>query len=337
MLIYEPPKPPESIPVIDLEPMFTGDAAARKALAWEVHKACRETGFFYVSNHRVPDDLLARQFEWAARFFALPLEEKLAIHMKKSPTTAGYEPIGGQRLDSQDATSEAAPPDLKESFYCGMDLPDTHPWAVPRMRGFGHNQWPPSLPEFRLQMTSYWRAMADLGDRLLALLALSLDLPADWFAPYFDQPVGTLRLIKYPPQPAQALHNQIGAGAHTDWGGITILAQDSSGGLEVRNVAGEWLEATPIPGTFVINLGDLMSRWTNGLYNSNMHRVKNKVSGTDRYSIPFFYNARPDAIIEPMPGCASAERPQQFPTCTAFEHMAEMFRRSYGYAPRETV
>jgi len=332
MIIYTPPQRPKTIPVIDLSGAFSPSATDRNVVAAAIHRACRENGFFYVSNHRVPHALIDGQFAWAKRFFDLPLDEKLALDMKRSPTTAGYEPIGGQWLDSQDADAEVAPPDLKESFYCGMELADDHPWAARRLRGFGHNQWPTKLPGFRDQMLAYRAAMSELGDRLLSLLALSLELPPDWFAPYFNMPVGTLRIIKYPPHRVDAAENQIGAGAHTDWGGITILAQADVGGLEVRNVAGDWLEAAPVPNTFIINLGDLMARWTNGIYNSNMHRVKNNRSGRDRYSVPYFYGPRPDAVIEPMPGCANDDYPRRFPTCTASEHMSEMFQRSYGYA-----
>jgi len=332
MLIYEPPRPASAIPVIDIAAVFSGTSAQRKELAWEVHKACRDTGFFYIANHHVPAELIDQQFAWARRFFALPLADKMAIDMKKSATRAGYEPIGEQQLDSQDAKAKAAPPDLKESFYCGLELADTDEWAKARLRGFGHNQWPRTLPGFRDQMIAYRQIMTELADRLLSLLALSLDQPEDGFAAYFDRAIGTLRLLRYPSHPRDALTNQMGAGAHTDWGGVTILAQDASGGLEVRNVAGEWIEATPVPGTFVINLGDLMSRWTNGLYNSTMHRVKNNRSSHDRYSIPFFYAPRPDAVIEPVPGCVTEDRPRKFPTCTTTEHLAEMFRRSYGYA-----
>jgi isopenicillin N synthase-like dioxygenase len=144
----------------------------------------------------------------------------------------------------------------------------------------------------------------------------------------------TLRLIHYPPQPAVAAFNQLGAGAHTDWGGVTLLAQDDIGGLEVKNVADDWIAAIPVPGTFVVNLGDLMARWTNGLYRSNMHRVKNNnASGRDRYSVPFFYSPDPKARIECLPTCFDAGHPPQFEACTASEHLLEMFRRSYGYAP----
>jgi isopenicillin N synthase-like dioxygenase len=332
MIIYTPPASPTSIPVIDLDGTFAPDSVARANAATAIHRACRETGFFYVANHGIEDKVVAAQFAAAKELFDLPLETKMRIHMKLSPTTAGYEPIGGQTLDSQNKDAEKAPHDLKESFYCGHELPDDHPVTLKKWRGFGHNQWP-DLPAFRDTTIAYQTAMRSLGDHILALIAQSLDMPADWFAPFYEWAGNTLRFIKYPPQPANAVFNQIGAGAHTDWGGITILAQDALGGLEVQTVSGDWIAATPIPGTFVINLGDLMARWTNGIYSSNMHRVKNNRSTGDRYSLPFFYSPRPDAVIEPIPTCVTADHPRRFETCTASEHMGEMFRRSYGYAP----
>jgi len=333
MIVYKPPSAAKTIPVVDFAGSFSPRAEDRRKVAWEVHKACREIGFFYVSNHRVPQALIDAQFECARRFFELPDEKKMAIHMKNSAATAGYEPIGGQILDSQDADAEKAPPDLKESFYCAMELPDAHPWAQKRMRGFGHNQWPEGLGGFREQTLAYQAVVRELGDRVLAMLALSLELPEDYFVPFYDMPGTTLRLLRYPPHPRAALANQLGAGAHTDWGGVTMLTQDGLGGLEVRNVDDEWIQATPVPGTFVINLGDLMQRWTNGLYRSNMHRVRNNSSSRDRYSIAFFYSPRPDSRIECLPTCSDAENPPKFAACTAAEHVHEMFRRSYGYAP----
>jgi isopenicillin N synthase-like dioxygenase len=326
MIIYTPPQTLDSVPVIDLA---TGD---RAALAAAIGDACRNIGFFYVVNHGVPQRLIDDQFAWTERLFALPMAQKMAIHMRNSPTTAGYEPIHEQRLDSQDATAEAAPPDLKESYYCGMDVPDGHAFARRRVRGIGHNQWPASLPGFREQMGTYHATLRELSDRLLELIALSLGVEETWFRPFHDWPGAVLRLVRYPPQPASADYNQIGAGAHTNWGGITLLAQDDLGGLEVRNAAGTWVEATPVPGSFVVNLGDLMARWTNGIYSSNMHRVKNVSPDRDRYSVPYFYSPRFDAVIEPVPTCVGPGQPARFATCTASEHMDEMFRRSYGYA-----
>jgi isopenicillin N synthase-like dioxygenase len=182
-------------------------------------------------------------------------------------------------------------------------------------------------------MDEYAGAMRKLGDLLLELVARSLDLPDGWFKPFFQSNGGKLRMIKYPPQPQSAQFNQLGAGAHTDWGAVTILAQDDIGGLEVRNVAGEWIQARPIAGAFVINIGDLMARWTNGLYNSNFHRVRNNDTARDRYSIPFFYDVDPTGVIEAIPTCVSPDNPVQYPTCTANEHIADMFQRSYGYRP----
>ena len=334
MIAYTPPRAATAIPVIDLAGSFSSRREERKEVAWEIHKACRETGFFYVAGHRVPQALIEAQFECARWLFALPLEQKMAIHMKNSPSTAGYEPIGGQILDSQDAASEKAPPDLKESFYCAMELPADHPWARKKIRGFGHNQWPP-VSGLREQTLAYQAAVRELGDRVLALIALSLELPEDFFVPFYDMPGTTLRLLRYPPHPKAALANQLGAGAHTDWGGITLLVQDDLGGLEVRNTADEWIQATPLPGSFVVNLGDLMQRWTNGIYRSNMHRVKNNSSARDRYSIPFFYSPRPDSRIECMSTCTDAGNPPKFASCTAAEHQYEMFKRSYGYSPTD--
>ena len=324
MIIYTPPQAAKTIPVIDLS------EADKDRIARAFHNACRETGFFYVSHHGIAPSLIAAQFDWTKRFFDLPLDEKMALDMRHSSTRAGYEPIGGQILDSQDAKASVAPPDLKESFYCGRE-PDAKLGTTAPSR----NPWPPNLPGFREQMLAYRKAVAHLGDRLLALLALSLDLPADWFEDAYRNVVGSVRLIKYPPHPASASFNQLGAGAHTDWGGITILAQDDVGGLEVRNADGVWIDAKPIPDTFIINLGDLTARWTNGLYNSTMHRVKNNRSERDRYSVPFFYSPRADVVIEPIPTCVSADHPRRFETCTASDHMAEMFRRSYGFMPQD--
>jgi isopenicillin N synthase-like dioxygenase len=321
------------IPVVDVAAALTGDLTARQDAARAIRLACRDTGFFYVIGHGIDPALIEQQFAWAKRFFDLPLATKQALDMKLSPSAAGYEPIGGQVLDSQDPNATAAPADLKEGFYIGAELPDDHPLARLRIRSYGHNQWPAELPQFRNQMLAYRAAVQSLADQLLALLARSLDLPEDWFAPYFANAGETLRLIKYPPHPAAALAGQLGAGAHTDWGGFTILAQDDAGGLEVRNVNGEWLSAVPIPGSFVINLGDLMARWTNGIYMSNMHRVLNNRSGRDRYSVPYFYGPQPNAVISAIPTCVDAAHPPKFATCTAAEHVDEMFARSYGYRP----
>lgn len=324
MVLYTPPKAATHIPVIDLAGSFSDSPEQRKAVAWEIHKACRDVGFFYIRNHGVPDALIAEEFASSKRFFDLPAQERLAVHMGKSRNRAGYEGIGGQTLDTD------APPDLKESFYTNNDLPDDHPYVAAGARGYGGNQWP-ELSGFREQQLAYHAAMRKLGFHLMRLIALSLDLPEDHFLPLYETPQCTLRIIKYPPHPEQSQFNQLGAGAHTDWGGITLLAQDDIGGLEVQNADGDWIAATPIPGTFVVNLGDMIARWTNGLYHSNMHRVLNNLgSGRDRYSVATFFSPDRNATIACLPTCTDAQNPPKFATCTAGEHLDEMFRRSYG-------
>ncbi|MDB5542985.1 MAG: Isopenicillin synthase [Hyphomicrobiales bacterium] len=328
MIPYTPPSPARSVPVIDL-------SESDGHIAREIHIACRTIGFFTVKNHGVDPALIDAAFRVSKDFFDLPFAQKAALDMKNSPANSGYEQMGAQKLDSQDPDAPAAPPDLKEAFYCGLELPDDHPLAIKKMRGYGHNQWPAAQPDMRETLVAYYAAMTALGARVLEHIARSLELDSAFFAPFFDPPSATLRLIKYPPHPETAAENQIGDGAHTDWGGITLLAQDSSGGLEVRNLAGEWIDAPPIPGAYIINLGDLMARWTNDVYSSNMHRVKNNRSGGARYSIPFFMSPRPDAKVVAIPSCVTPETPPKYPPCTTAEHMSEMFRRSYGYAPAQ--
>jgi isopenicillin N synthase-like dioxygenase len=328
MVLYSPPQAVRELPVIDLSGIDAATAAA------QVRRACCDTGFFYVAGHGLPPDLIEAQFAWARRFFALPPAAKLALHMNRSRSFAGYEPMAEQRLDAD------SPPDLKEGFYVTAERPPDDPYVVAGLRGYGGNQWPPDGPgfdgaAFRDQMLRYHTALCALGDRLLGLLALSLDLPMDYFRPMYRQPNAVLRLLHYPPQPAAAHANQLGAGAHTDWGGLTLLLQDEAGGLEVQNVAGDWILAPPLPGTLVVNLGDLVQRWTNDLYRSTMHRVLNRSRdgvARDRYSVPFFYTPDPHARIECLPGCSDAARPPRHPPCLAGEHMMAMFHRSYSRA-----
>jgi isopenicillin N synthase-like dioxygenase len=172
--------------------------------------------------------------------------------------------------------------------------------------------------------------MNALSLRLMQLMALSLDLPEDYFDAACKDPMVTLRMVRYPAHPEGADERTFGAGAHTDWGAITVLAQDANGGLEVKMPDGNWVDATPMAGTFVVNLGDMIPRWTNGLYHSNPHRVRNLHSGgAPRYSIPFFYEPEYLARIVPVPGSVPEGEAPRFAPCTAGEHLEEMYRRTY--------
>jgi isopenicillin N synthase-like dioxygenase len=179
---------------------------------------------------------------------------------------------------------------------------------------------------------TYHTAVCDLAGDLMRIVALSLDLPEDTFEESYRDANPSLRLLHYPPRPADAQPAQIGAGAHTDWGGITILAQDDTGGLEVQDTSGAWIRATPIPGTFVVNLGDLIVRWTNDRYHSTPHRVFNPAADRDRYSMALFFSPNSRARIECLPTCVRPGEPPRYAVCTAGEHIAERRRETYGIA-----
>ncbi|MFT4195867.1 isopenicillin N synthase family dioxygenase, partial [Ottowia sp.] len=259
-----------AIPVIDLAGALAPGGPRRAQAAEELRAAAMASGFFYVRHHGVPAEQVARQFALARRLLEdVPAATRQALDMRNSPTFRGYENLGAQTLDA------GARPDLKESFYCGMAYPDDHPYVVAGYQTYGHNQWPAEVPEARAVCDAYIDTMLALSRRLMQLLALSLRLPEDFFDATSNSPMVTLRMIRYPAHPEGADERTFGAGAHTDWGAITILAQDAHGGLEVQTPEGDWVPATPMEGCFVVNLGDMIPRWTNGLYHSNPHRVRN--------------------------------------------------------------
>ncbi len=309
----------DAIPVISLAQPEERVAAGLRAAA-EAH------GFLYVVDHGVPEALVADTFAWAARFFALPLAAKQAVSLFNSKAKRGWEAIGAQQLDA------AAKPDQKESFYAGIEYPPDHPNVVARLNNYGANQWPEGLPGFAEAMEAYRAAVTALGERMMRYLALSLDLPRDFFDPTMHEPMVTLRILRYPPRAAAAGADEFGAGAHTDWGAVTLLAQDEIGGLEVQGADGAWIAARPIPGSFIVNLGDMIPRWTNGRYRSNPHRVINAASARDRYSIPLFWSPNFHTRVEAVPGTVAPGEAPRFSPCTAGEHLTEMYRRSYGLA-----
>ena len=232
---------------------------------------------------------------------ALPLAIHQSLAIRHSKTMRGFEATGEQMLD------ENARPDLKECFYCGTAYPPDHPYVLAGYQTYGGNQWPAELPDAPTQCEAYIQALLGLSRRLMQLLALSLNLPETYFDATSDSPMVTLRSLRYPPHPAGADELTFGAGAHTDRGALTLLAQDTYGGLEVALPDGSWLAAPPVPDTIIVNLGDMMPRWTNGLYRSSLHRVRNTLSGgVARHSIPFFYEPDYQARIEAVPGTLAA-------------------------------
>ncbi|HEX9461516.1 MAG TPA: 2-oxoglutarate and iron-dependent oxygenase domain-containing protein [Alphaproteobacteria bacterium] len=328
MVAYTQPRRTD-IPLVDIGPSFSGAARDRMAVARQIRAACIDVGFFYVRGHQVPRRLVDGVFDAAHEFFARPLNEKMLCDARNSSALRGFESPGTQTLDPD------SPPDIKESFRIGIDRGPDHPLVRASTPRHGPNNWPPHSDEFRQRVEGYFDAMLGLGRHLMGLIALSLDMSDEFFEQFYRDPNANLRLLHYPPHPAEALNNQLGCGAHTDWGAITMLAQDDCGGLEVQTAGGDWVVAEPIDDAFVVNLGDLLARWTNDLYRSTSHRVLNNRSGRDRYSMALFYDPDFHARIECLPGCRSAKTPPRYPPCTAGEHNYQMYCRTRGmaYAP----
>jgi isopenicillin N synthase-like dioxygenase len=276
-----------SLPVIDIS--LPGDGPARA-----IEAACRDTGFFYVTGHGIPPKLLADLDAAGRAFFALPEAEKMRISMDRGGRAwRGYFPVGGELTSGR--------PDLKEGIYFGTELPDGHPRVRAGLPLHGRNLFPEGVPALRPAVLSYLDALTGVAQDVLRLVARSLDLPADYFAAgYTAEPTVLFRIFHYPPSPPDG--DDWGVGQHTDYGLLTLLAQDANGGLQVRTPGG-WIDAPPVPGTFVCNIGDMLERLTGEWYRSTLHRVRN-VSGNERLSYPFFFDPDFRAEVPPLPGRA---------------------------------
>lgn len=324
-MTYTPPKTAASLPIIDLSESFTGGENGKRAVATEIRGAITATGFLYVKNHGVEQRLVDAAFAEARRFLTLPLERKMLV--PRSKTTRGYEGLEGQATGVYMRDPKVpVVGDLKDSFNFGRDRGPVAP-------NFSINQWPEGLPGFRETLEEYYTALDSLGQHLIRLVALSLDLPENHFEEAFRYPSATCRLLRYPPQAESTKEYQMGAAAHTDLGGITILAQDRHEALELQDHSGQWLRATPIEGTFVVNIADMFQRWTNDLYPSSIHRVMNNVSGTDRYSIVFFFSPNYYARVEPLPQYVSATNPPKYEPVLYGEYGTMRLARGRAHTP----
>jgi isopenicillin N synthase-like dioxygenase len=283
------------LPVIDVGPL-AGDGSAAAAVAAQIQAACRDRGFFYVTGHGVPDDVLAELADASAEFFALPVAAKLEISMKRGGRAwRGYFPVGAELTSGR--------PDLKEGLYFGSELPDDDPRVQAGLPLHGRNLFPAQVPRLRPLVLAYLDALTTAGQAVLAGVALSLGLDAGYFGTgYTSDPTILFRIFHYPPSAPR--DEAWGVGEHTDYGLITLLAQDDSGGLQVAAPEG-WIDAPPIPGTLICNIGDMLDRLTGGWYKSTPHRVRN-TSGHGRLSFPFFLDPGFDAEVPPLPDLAAA-------------------------------
>jgi isopenicillin N synthase-like dioxygenase len=299
------------IPVIDLTPARAGGPADRREVARRLDDACREIGFFTLAGHGVPERTVTDLHAAAHAFFALPLADKLASRHPVAGTNRGYHPVGGEALSA--ANDEAAPPDLKEFFHVGpVDVTGDPYYTGPLgRRHFLPNLWPAVPADFQRAATVYYRTLGRLVIELMRLTALALDRPEHFFDDKVDRSIGAMRLNYYPASPAPPRPGQLRAGAHTDYGGFTILSgEDVPGGLQVRGRDGQWVDVRTDPHRFVVNIGDLLMRWTNDRWLSTLHRVVNPPAlagpGRPRLSIAFFNHPNYDVLIECLAGPGQA-------------------------------
>jgi isopenicillin N synthase-like dioxygenase len=303
----------ERVPVIDLASTWTGGPAERRRVAALVDQACVDIGFFAITGHTVPDSV-ARELRHAAhRFFALPPRAKRLASPLDERAPRGYHALGGETLAA--ANDAATPPDLKEFYHVGpVDVGEDEYYTGAKGRQFFlPNLWPADPPTFRPAAITYYRAMHRLVGALMRLTALALGLEETFFDDKVDRAIGTMRLNYYPPQTAPPLPGQLRAGAHTDYGGLTILnGEDVPGGLQVLTRSGRWIDVRTAPDQFVVNIGDLLMRWTNDRWLSNMHRVVNPppdAGPSPRLSIAFFSHPNWDVMVECVAPAGRARHP----------------------------
>ena len=308
-----------TVPVLDLSALQTGGSL--QGLAAELRAACTDTGFFYVANHGIPSDVMDAISEAGRRYFALPLTERRQ-HLMDERFRRGYVPTGTSKIEGYAA-------DDKESFDWGLDVPLDDPFVVAGKPLHGPNKWPADLPWLRQAGEAYAKETTALGRRILRVIALSLEMPENFFEGMFTKPCVTHRMLHYPPQHNPA-GDQFGSPPHTDFGLLTLLLQDPIGGLEIQTRGGDWIAAPYIPNTFVINLADLMKVWTNDIYVSNYHRVVNR-SGRERYSFPTFLNTDYDIVVDTIPTCITADRPRKYKPVKAGDYLLSRFRAVQNY------
>lgn len=310
-----------AIPVIDVAPLVSGSAEGAQAVAKALGQACRDVGFFYISGHGVSPTLMKRVFDTSAAFFTGPASIREAVSFSGPGDNRGYIRLGGEPLDP------GKPPDVKEAFNIGLELPPDDPEMLARAPFRAANLWP-DMPDFRDTMLDYFNQVWRLGRDLHRGFALDLGLAPDYFETRLDRPNATLRLLHYPQSAVPLSDGQLGAGVHTDYGNVTLLATDAVGGLMVQDRSGRWLDAPVIPDTFVCNIGDCLMRWSNDVYVSTPHKVVNP--GKDRYSVAFFLDPNPDAVVACLPTCISADRPAKYEPITGAEFLRSRLEPTYA-------
>ena len=314
----------DRIPIVDLGAALNGGPDGFAQTATRIREVCRDVGFFYVKNHGIEESVLNRALDRTEQFFKLPETVKLQYDIGEVRRHRGYVPFGALSADPEQI-------DHQQGYEVGPELPADDPDYLAGNCLYGPNVWPREIDDFDTAIYTYFEEAFELGRTLFKLFAAGLELPLDFFEPLLTRPTAQLRLIYYPAMDrALPPEKATGIGAHTDYECFTILRQTDPG-LQVQNRAGEWIEAPPIPGTFVINIGDMFQRWTNDLFVSTPHRVISN-TGKERYSFPLFFGLNHSTVVRCLDGCTSPDNPPRYPP-THFGHWIETMH-TYAYKYR---
>ncbi|MBK1658398.1 isopenicillin N synthase family dioxygenase [Paracraurococcus ruber] len=322
------------VPVIDVAPFHAGDAATKRAIAAQVGRAVNDIGFLVITGHGVDPNLIARVQAASNAFFDLPEPDKLAVLRPAPDITRGYIPLEAESVGRSQGLD--VPGDLNESLMIGpVDVPPGDPYFFGPAAGkhFHPNLWPARPADLQPLYEAYFRAMGSLAEDLMAMFALALDLPETFFADKIDRHISRLRVRNYPAPLVPPKPGQLRAGAHCDYGSLTILrAEDKPGGLQVLNRAEQWVDVPIAPDSYIVNIGELMARWTNGRWKATLHRVVNppmdQAAASRRLSLVFFHNPNYDAPVAALPGTVAEGEAPLFPPTTSGDHLRAQFVRT---------
>jgi isopenicillin N synthase-like dioxygenase len=311
-----------SVPVIDIAPFLAGDTEGKRMVAAQVGQACEDIGFLSIVGHGVPADLIQGTYDISRSFFDLPFEEKLQVRVNS--TGVGYVPLQVESLAA--SLGQKTPGDLKESLNAGRD--------------FDHDRWPVRPPELKEIWIEYFRTLNGLAASIMQIFATALDLPEHYFDDKIEPPQAFMRVINYPDQLEDPLPGQLRAGAHSDYGTLTILRSENvAGGLQVLDRAGSWLDVVAAPNSFVINIGDMMQYWTNDRWKSTVHRVMNpprdKNLGSRRQSIVFFHSPNENTLISCLDSCCSIVNPAKYAPILAGDHLRQKSEKAGTLAEKK--
>ena len=321
----------KKVPVINIASYI--DGSDKQSVVDQVAAACRDVGFLVVSGHGIPPETISRAVAATQQFFALPLDEKQKYRQPNPDVFRGYFGLAKQAL-AHSTGDTAAPADLREAFIFNrihMDLADPYYQTELAKKLFPDNIWPDeaAAPGFRAVFSEYYQAMEALSTTLMRIFALALDLPERWFDDKIDKHFTNCSAYYYPPLQQAPQPNQLRGGAHSDFGSLTIVhGHPSIDGLQVWD-GQDWQDAPVEPGTFVVNLGDLMAYWTNDRWVSTLHRVvvpPESEWDRDRISLVFFHQPNYDARIECIESCTDVDHPVKYEPTTSGEHLFRKLR-----------